>query len=718
MSYNTVTIRELLKVIFDDQELIIFCYDSFRPVYDKFASEMSRLWKIQLLIDYCEKYDQFDELLTQVRDINPEQYIKFIPSIKGSPKTSTVGISASKNQVEITLKGDLPNFTPELQFAAIGALAGVLNISRDQISVLRVQAGSIILHLEMPTEAVNQLVTLYEANNPIMQDLGIQQVNLIQGQTSQTAASISSLHGKSHRVTTIQDFYQNFEQSVVSGVLDLAETYLDQPHELTGEDFRNIATSIEWSYANQQWQQVLDFIPPLSNFFEQQAFWTEGIYLIELALQATDFVTDGAHQRPQLYFWLGLLYDRQGQLAEAEQYYQTGAKLAFQSGQRNVLADAYHRLGGVAHSRREYAKAKGFYEEARSIRETLHPSDDRDLTLSRSWHQLGILEQDLGHYDVACSNHQKALDLRRKQQADYLIAASLHQLGALAIEQQEWQQAEDHLQEALTIRRSINDRDGQAQALDQLGVIAQRQGRLDEAYASYEESLRLKEQLKDAAGVIHAQMHLGEICLAQEKWEVARNLFEGCLTQSQSLAEPYFEAHASLQLGFLALLLLDLEQADHYYQRSYDLIAKLDNTKHEQAGILYQLGLIAFEQSQFSNALKRYQKSLDIQEHAGFALEAARTHLQLGMVYQAQDMYDRARQHYEKSYALLTKEGGDIADQAQAIYRLGNIAELSKQPQKALEYYRQAEALRQSHKLPDMEGIPTALERVKNYLHK
>ena len=59
MSYNTVAIRELLKVVFDDQELMIFCYDYFRPAYDKFASDTSRLWKIQLLIDYCEKHDVF-----------------------------------------------------------------------------------------------------------------------------------------------------------------------------------------------------------------------------------------------------------------------------------------------------------------------------------------------------------------------------------------------------------------------------------------------------------------------------------------------------------------------------------------------------------------------------------------------------------------------------------------------------------------------------------
>ncbi|MFN8453512.1 MAG: response regulator [Anaerolineae bacterium] len=187
MSHNTAAIRELLKVAFSDQDLMIFCHDYFHSVYDKFASEMSRLWKIQLLIDHCEKYDQFDELLTQIQDINPEQWAKIMSSIKEPSQTSEVDISASKDQVEITLIGDLTNFTPELQFAVVGALAGVLNIPRDQIDVLNAQAEGIILQLEMPTEAINQLIGLYEANDPVIQDLGIQQVRIIYRQDPQTA---------------------------------------------------------------------------------------------------------------------------------------------------------------------------------------------------------------------------------------------------------------------------------------------------------------------------------------------------------------------------------------------------------------------------------------------------------------------------------------------------------------------------------------------------
>ena len=157
MPYNTATIRELLRVAFDDQELTTLCYDHFRPVYDRFTAEMSRLSKIQLLIDHCARREEFDRLITLVQEINPKQYYKMMPLMKEISHVSGLDISSSKGQVEIIIKGDFCDFTPEVQYAAVGALAGVLDIPRDQVKVLAVRAGSIVLQIELPIEAVDPI---------------------------------------------------------------------------------------------------------------------------------------------------------------------------------------------------------------------------------------------------------------------------------------------------------------------------------------------------------------------------------------------------------------------------------------------------------------------------------------------------------------------------------------------------------------------------------
>lgn len=192
MAYNTAAIRDLMKAVFDDEELTTFLYDHCRPVYDKLAPGMSRLWKIQLLIDYCERQELFEEVLNEVERINPKQCSKFIPLAKARPPTTVTDSSSSKSQIEITVRGELP-VTSEILYAAIGALAGALDIPRDQIGILEVQGGSMILQIEMSTEAVHRLITLYEAVDPVIQDLGIQKAEVIHKQPLQIATPLSDL---------------------------------------------------------------------------------------------------------------------------------------------------------------------------------------------------------------------------------------------------------------------------------------------------------------------------------------------------------------------------------------------------------------------------------------------------------------------------------------------------------------------------------------------
>jgi hypothetical protein len=183
--YNTRGIRDLLNAIFSDEELVTFCFDYFRPVYDNFASGMTRLWKIHLLIDHCDRYRLFDRLLAFVRDLNPEQYDRFNPYLRVHPETPLVDTSPERSTVVIVLKGDLSTFSPERRAlaarAAAGATAGILDIPPEQIRVLHERDGSLILELELPAEAAHRLLAMYRANDPAIRALGIEEVQVLPG---------------------------------------------------------------------------------------------------------------------------------------------------------------------------------------------------------------------------------------------------------------------------------------------------------------------------------------------------------------------------------------------------------------------------------------------------------------------------------------------------------------------------------------------------------
>ena len=81
-------------------------------------------------------------------------------------------------QVTVLLESYVQQFTPVERESFIFALSRIVNISSDQIRILRVASGSILVTLEMPEEAAQLLVSMYLARDPVLQTLRIAKVEL------------------------------------------------------------------------------------------------------------------------------------------------------------------------------------------------------------------------------------------------------------------------------------------------------------------------------------------------------------------------------------------------------------------------------------------------------------------------------------------------------------------------------------------------------------
>ncbi|MCX6029944.1 MAG: SIR2 family protein [Chloroflexi bacterium] len=82
-SWNAAAIRDLLNAAFNDEELTTLCFDTFRPVYEDFATGMSKGQKVQRLLDYCIRQEQVDDLLAAVQRANPRKYEQYERKLKG-----------------------------------------------------------------------------------------------------------------------------------------------------------------------------------------------------------------------------------------------------------------------------------------------------------------------------------------------------------------------------------------------------------------------------------------------------------------------------------------------------------------------------------------------------------------------------------------------------------------------------------------------------------
>ncbi len=118
--FDTAAIRELLTIALDASDLNDLCQDYFPVVYKDFSEGMTTRKRKRLLIGYCEHHNQFEQLVRQIRKINPEQYEAFFPYLvkpvmnKFKSKKDADHIQAAKTLGRLGEPGAIPLLEAQL----------------------------------------------------------------------------------------------------------------------------------------------------------------------------------------------------------------------------------------------------------------------------------------------------------------------------------------------------------------------------------------------------------------------------------------------------------------------------------------------------------------------------------------------------------------------------------------------------------------------------
>jgi hypothetical protein len=161
-SYDTAEIRKLIMAAFSDGEFDAFCFDYFRSTYDLFSGGLNRFVRIHLLIEDCDRHGRIEELLGLIQERNPQQYEKYKSRIYKTQLAKKVSASISRETVFIEIPNiQLDDLTIEQREGlALGikvTLATVLGLSVEEVKILAMKPGSVILEVTLPSEAIKTL---------------------------------------------------------------------------------------------------------------------------------------------------------------------------------------------------------------------------------------------------------------------------------------------------------------------------------------------------------------------------------------------------------------------------------------------------------------------------------------------------------------------------------------------------------------------------------
>jgi translation initiation factor IF-1 len=137
--------------------------------------------------------DSFKFGVVELRLLGIDEHLTpVILSKHSKPASRILDTTAKRNatsKVTILLEKDITNFSTSEQEILIFALSRLVAIPPEQIQILRVMAGSVILVLEMPIEGAIVLRTMYMSQSSLLEKLKIRGISL---ETATNTPSVTS----------------------------------------------------------------------------------------------------------------------------------------------------------------------------------------------------------------------------------------------------------------------------------------------------------------------------------------------------------------------------------------------------------------------------------------------------------------------------------------------------------------------------------------------
>jgi predicted ATPase len=226
---------------------------------------------------------------------------------------------------------------------------------------------------------------------------------------------------------------------------------------------------------------------------------------------------------------LWMFWEVRGYLGEGRRWLeQTLAAAADSTLAPVVRAKALCGAGVLAQRQGDYARANELLEQGLALYREL---DDKQ-GIARALTNLGWLVLDQSDFTRANMLLQEGLTLYRELGDKRGIAGALTNLGWVApLQQQNYQPAAQFFEESLTLYRDVGDPSGIAGVLVNLAWVALAQGDVAGAASRCRESLQLHQEIGDREGIVECLMAMADVAQAQNQPEQAVRLWAAAQTE-------------------------------------------------------------------------------------------------------------------------------------------------------------------------------------------
>jgi tetratricopeptide (TPR) repeat protein len=487
-------------------------------------------------------FTEIDELLEKIAFIDERLNGADMPSASFA---ATVNSSLAV-QIEIVFRGDFDALTEEIQQRTVRVLAALVDVSPDQIRIKKLMKGSIIFRVEMPKEAADQLLNLYKAKDPVIDDIDIAEIRLVQMQKeispdTPTAEIIKQESHHLHRALRLE--------GTIADQLEASSLHVKR-----AESLLLLSRYADAELAYQSGLSALEVLPDVpvvrrerarllwqkSIVMGKQNRYAEAIIDLEKSLEVTG--DEDEEFKAIVLGNLALFYELSGYIDLALQSYEVS--LANYTRIGNVIGQVriLNNLAGLYMERGEYELALRSFTEIRATAEHL----DLHESLARALLSIGIIESMRWHLDQDIERLARAVDSIQQARKIFIslgdldgLLDCLYRLSDIALMRGDLNEAYVIALEALTLAREISAPAFEACALRVMGEARLGQNQVNEAAVLLEEALALQERVGDIFDETLIRIALARLAWVRSERELAIEHIEKELVHAREHHSPY-----------------------------------------------------------------------------------------------------------------------------------------------------------------------------------
>ena len=280
-----------------------------------------------------------------------------------------------------------------------------------------------------------------------------------------------------------------------------------------------------------------------------------------------------------------------------------------------LRARLLNAAGILAQRHKDYAAARGWYEECLVVRRSI----GEPLGVASALHGLANVAYLEGDLDAARSGFEENLALARQLGVTTMTAASLLNLGVIEhtlfmrnriSKDEAAARGLPLLLESMAEYERMGDRHGVALALENLGTLTAWLGDPVGAIRYQEQSLEIRRALGDKPGIAVSARFLSRLALRTGDCGTARGLTEECLAIERELGKAADEAEALAFMAEVSVAEENYDEARSLLEESLRLFRHRDDAA-VPPWLLGALGQVAVAQRDFSAARARFEEQIE-----------------------------------------------------------------------------------------------------------